>query len=87
MTPEEKEAMIQELKQKLAELEYTPEKKNQISYVSQQKMRQNIDNIRTVESTIHLATDDEEDIANKLKIINRESYSALKILEKDIAER
>lgn len=82
-----REERIKQLKQELAELELTPEKKNDISWVACQKMRQNIESIRTVEATIRLDSDAEEDIATKLKIINRESFSALKVLEKDIAER
>ena len=82
-----KEEQIKELERQLAELKCSPEPKNQISWVACQKMRQNIENVRTVEATIRLDTDSEDDLMNKLRIINRESYSALKVLEKDIAER
>lgn len=82
-----REERIKQLEQELAELKNTPEKKNQITWVAAQKMRQNLDNIRTVEATIRLDSDDEEDLITKLKIINRESFSAIKTLEKDIAER
>ena len=86
-----REDKIKQLKAELAKLEaeqsQVPVRKNELGYYAIKACKDNLANIKLVANSIDLDKNTELEITSAFNQINKASWSAVKSIERDAAER
>lgn len=77
----------QELERKIAELSKVPVRNNELGYYAVKACKDNLANIKLVANSIDLDKNSEVEITSAFNQINKASWTAIKSIERDAAER
>lgn len=84
---EELRAQAKAIEQRIAELENVPVRKNELGYYAIRSCKSNLENILLLAKNIDLDTNSEVEITKAFEQINKASWTAVKSIERDVAER
>lgn len=77
----------QEIARKIAELSKVPVRNNELGYYAVKACKDNLANIKLVANSIDLDKNSEVEITSAFNQINKASWTAIKSIERDAAER
>lgn len=77
----------QEIEKRIAELNKVPVRDNELGYYAVKACKDNLANIKLVANSIDLDKNSEVEITSAFNQINKASWTAIKSIERDAAER
>lgn len=77
----------QEIEKRIAELNKVPVRNNELGYYAIKACKDNLANIKLVANSIDLDKNSEVEITSAFNQINKASWTAIKSIERDAAER
>ena len=77
----------QELEKRIAQLSKVPVRNNELGYYAVRTCKDNLANIKLVANSIDLDKNSEIEITSAFNQINKASWTAIKSIERDAAER
>ena len=76
-----------ELEKRIAQLSKVPVRNNELGYYAVKSCKDNLANIKLVANSIDLDKNSEVEITSAFNQINKASWTAIKSIERDAAER
>lgn len=84
---EQLKAQQEEIAKKIAQLESIPVRKNDLGFYAVRAIKDNLNNIKLVANSVDVDKNTEIEITSAFSQINKASWTVIKAIERDAAER